>query len=179
VIAGHGSQILKYSSSFVSFIIPFSFRAVPTIFHGFLFLYHSYSHRKMVQTTVKSALAAVAILPPSAIAGVIDRRMNPNENVLLTYCRDNSDNIINCQMAYFSGTLNGMPSATTIVLGPNHPTFGEVPPGVVIWEQEEENVGTFPDGNTFSSLIRFQPVDSFYTGLGMNHSIIDEPLLMV
>jgi hypothetical protein len=123
----------------------------------------------MHHSTTKSALAAIALVFPSALGGVISRRMNPNENVLLTYCRDNSNNIVNGQMAYFSGTPNGMPDATTIVSGPTGPTFGQVPPGVVIWESTTTNVGTFSDGNTFSSLIRFQPDDGTYAGLGQNH----------
>lgn len=54
--------------------------------------------------------------------------MNPDGNVLLTYYCDNSNIIINGQMVYFSGTSNGMPTATTIVAGPDTPFFGEILP---------------------------------------------------
>ena len=114
----------------------------------------------MFQSTTASALVAGAFLLPSVFAGVINKRVNPNENVLLTYCRDNSNNVINGQMAYFSGTPDGNPSATTIVSGSNG--------GVVTWEQNSPNTGTFSDQNYFTSLIRFQPDDGTYAGLGQN-----------
>jgi hypothetical protein len=115
----------------------------------------------------KSALAAIALFLPSTLAGVIGKRMNPNENVLLTYCSDSNNNIINAQMGYFSGTPNGMPDATVIIPGPIDLAISDSPE-IAIWEGPNPLTGVFSDGNHFTSFIRFAPAPAGYAGLGQN-----------
>jgi hypothetical protein len=120
----------------------------------------------MSPSIIKSALAALTLILPFVLAGPIGARMNPNENVLLTYCRDNNQNIINAQMGYFSGAPNGFPDATTIVNGPVDIAITDLPE-IARWESGSLT-GNFPDGNYFTSLIRFAVEPAAYAGLGTN-----------
>lgn len=112
----------------------------------------------MYNSIISSAGVLVAILLPATNAAVLGARGH-EETVTLSNCK-NSNGVLSSQMGYYPGS----PQFPT-----EQPTIATIQTGsTVVWEGNTV-IGTFPDGNTFTShIVSPKGPDQSYAGPANN-----------